>query len=104
MDKESAQSDLPVWRKIPKTTRKYSFFFFRKVTFWVVFGIFSKLVSPIELILSPLSQCLSCACFDRSLDRSATTLIFDPIMGIFKFSDPPYMGKNDFVGSNEHTP
>ena len=25
-------------------------------------------------------------------------------MGIFKFSDPPYMGQNDFVGSNEHIP
>ena len=25
-------------------------------------------------------------------------------MGIFKFSDPPYGGKNSFVGSNEYNP
>ena len=38
MKKELAQSDIPVMRKIPKTTRKHCFF--RKVTFWAVFWIF----------------------------------------------------------------
>ena len=40
------------------------------------------------LILFPLAFCLSRACFARSIDRSTKTLIFDPIMGIFTFSDP----------------
>ena len=91
MEKELAQSDLPVQRKIPKTTRKH--IFSEKWHFGWFFGFFSKLVSPIDQILSPLSQCLSRACFDRSLNRSATTLKFDPIMGIFKFSDPRWRVK-----------
>ena len=38
MEKELAQSDLPVRRKIPKTTRKCHFY--EKQYFWVVFWIF----------------------------------------------------------------
>ena len=38
MKKELAQSDLPVQRKIPKTTQKYCFS--EKCNFWVVFGVF----------------------------------------------------------------
>ena len=91
MKKELAQSDLPVWRKIQKTTRNATFL--KKCVFGWFLGFFSKLVSPIELILSPWSQCLSRACFDRSLDRSATTLNFDPIMGIFKISKVKYEGQ-----------
>ena len=75
-------------------------------------GHWAMLVQNIPLIplASPRKKiryrkkCLCRACFDRSLDRSAKTLKFDPLMGIFKFSDPPYMGQNNFVGSNEHTP
>ena len=91
MKKELAQSDLPVWRKIQKTTRNVTFLK-NGILGWFL-GFFSKLVSPIELIFSPLSQCLSRDCFDRSLNRSATTLKFDPIMGIFKFSDPRWRVK-----------
>ena len=63
--------------------------FWKNCIFGWFLGFFSKLVSSIELILSPFSQCLSRACFDRS----ATTLIFDPIMGIFKISKVRYEGQ-----------
>ena len=49
----SETDDLPVLRKIPKNTQMIHFpenCFFR-----VVFGLFSKMVSLIELILSPLA-------------------------------------------------
>ena len=55
MEKELAQSDLPVRRKIQKTTRKCHFYekqYFR-VVFWT-FLLLVKLVSPIELIIFPL--------------------------------------------------
>ena len=38
MEKDLAQSDLPVRRKIQKTTRKSHFY--DKLNFWVVFWIF----------------------------------------------------------------
>ena len=42
------------------------------------FGFFSKLVSPIELILFSLAWCPSRTSFDRSHGTSATILKFDP--------------------------
>ena len=90
MKKELAQSDSPVWRKIQKTTQNVTFL--ENCIFGWFLGFFSKLVSPIELILFPLSQCLSCACFDRSLNRSATTLNFDPYIVIFQIFRPHVRG------------
>ena len=53
MKKELGQSELPVSRKYPKTTRKcYSW---RLSNFEQFLGLFSKLVAPIDLILSAIS-------------------------------------------------
>ena len=52
MKKELGQSELPVLRKDPKTTRKcYSG---RLSNFEQFLGLFSKLVAPIDLILFSL--------------------------------------------------
>ena len=52
MKKELAQSDIPVSRKIQKTTRNVTFL--KNSVFGWFFGFFSLLVCPIELILSSL--------------------------------------------------
>ena len=83
MEKTRAQSDLPVRRKIQKTLQNLPTYIYMGI-FGGFLGFFSKLVSPIELQFFPLAQCLSRACFDRSLDRSTTTLIFDPIIVDFQ--------------------
>ena len=49
-------------------------------------------ILKIPIISASLALVLS---FDRSLDRSATTLNFDPIMGIFKISNSRYEGQID---------
>ena len=90
LEKELAQSDLPVWRKIQKNTQNVTFL--KNCIFGMFLGFFSKLVNPIELIHSLLSQCLSRACFDRPLDRSATTLNFYPYIVIFKIFRPHVRG------------
>ena len=86
MIKTRAQSDLPVWKKIQKTTRKYSFS--EKSHFGWFLGFFSKLVSPIELQFLSLAQCPSRTSFDRSHHRSATILNFDPYIVIFQIFRP----------------
>ena len=101
MKKELAQSDIPVMRKIPKTTRKYSFS--EKSHFGWFLGFFSKLVSPIELQFFSLAQCPSRTSFDRSHHRSATIFNFDPIMGIFKISDPRWRVKEVEFSKNLFT-
>ena len=53
MKKELAQLDSPVWGKIQKTTQNVTFL--ENCIFGWFLGFFSKLVSPIELIFSPLS-------------------------------------------------
>ena len=80
MEKTRAQSDLPVWRKIQKTLQNLPIYIYIR-TFGGFLGFFSELVSSIELQFFPLVQCLSRACFDRSLDRSKTSLTFDPGLG-----------------------
>ena len=52
MEKELAQSDIPVKRKIQETIRKCQIS--GKWHFRMVFGFFSSLVCQIELILFPL--------------------------------------------------
>ena len=47
MEKELAQSDLPVWRKIQKTTRNVTFL--KNCIFRWFLDFFFELVSPIEL-------------------------------------------------------
>ena len=83
MEKELAQSDIPVKRKIQKTIRKYTFL--KYGIFRWFFGFFSSLVCRIELILFPLLLHFSP---DRSwypYIKFTTTFFFGPIMGIFKF-------------------
>ena len=52
MEKELAQSDIPLKRKIQKTVQKYHFL--KYGIFGWFFGFFSSLVCPIELILFSL--------------------------------------------------
>ena len=58
MEKELAQSDLPVWRKIQKTTQNVTFL--KKLHFWDVFGIFlqtgkSDWANSFSIVSVPLS-------------------------------------------------
>ena len=62
--------------------------------FW---GFFSELVSPIELILVSLVQCPLRTNFDRSLDRSFTTLMNGGQQGKFLGQTGPFFGLREFL-------
>ena len=83
MEKELAQSDIPVKRKIQKTTRKYHIS--GKWHFGWFFSLFFSLICPIDLILFPLLLYFSPDRFWYPYIGFTTTLFFGAIMGIFKF-------------------
>ena len=78
MEKELAQSDIPVKRKIQKTIQKYQIS--EKWHFWMVFGFFSPLVCPIELILFSLVLYFTPDRFLYPYMDYTTTFFFGPIM------------------------
>ena len=82
------QSDISVKRK----TSEYTIFK-ESGTFGWFFGFFSSLVCPIELILFSLDLYFSPDRFWYPYMDFTTTLIFDPIMGIFKISKVRYKGQ-----------
>ena len=83
MKKELGQSELPVSRKDPKTTRKcYSG---RLSNFEQFLGLFLKLVAAIDQIV-----------FDTPLDRSATISII-AFLGFWSFFGAQPRGLKTFV-------
>ena len=88
--------------KNPKNCPKCHFS--EKQCFRVFFGFVSKLVSPIELILSSLVLYFSSGRFWYPYIKFTTTFIFDPLMGIFKFSDPRWRVKEVEYSKNLFTP
>ena len=77
--KELAQSDIPVKRKIKKTSKIAKFQ--KNGIFGWFFGFFSSLVCPIELILFSLHLYFSPDRFRHPYIGFTTTFFFGPIMG-----------------------
>ena len=92
MEKELAQSDIPEWREKSKKPSENAIFLKFGISGWF-FGFFSSLVCPIELILFALVLYFSPDRFWYPYIDFTTTLIFDPIMGIFKISKVRYKGQ-----------
>ena len=78
MEKELAQSDIPVKRKSKKPSENATFLKFG--IFGWFFGFFSSLVCPIELILFSLVLYFSPDRFRHPYIDFTTTFFFGPIM------------------------
>ena len=103
MKKDLAQSDSPVWRKIQKNIQNV--IFLENCIFGWFWGFFSKLVSPIELILSSLVLYFSPDRFWYPYIKFTLILIFDPYIVIFKIFRPHVRGvKQTFWQKSKFTP